>query len=254
MKKALVTSLVSTAILGGGLLFGQTSEATSWTANLPNTIQLVEGQTSYTMVLGDTLWAISQRTNLTVQTLADINSVNLSLGEQYKLPVGRTIYFNGDKVTVKNGAGDVVSETIITDQQKVNPNQNPGEVVDPSIDESTRTPETNTGEETDTSTQPTTPETPVNPEGNNGTDGGEKPVEPGKPVEPEKPVDPEEPEKVYAGDIIPGVENGAVGTWTDKNAMIAYIEANWTTNIENGTWTENYSMTHNGYGWIALFY
>lgn len=242
-------SLVSTAVLGGGILFSQTTEATAWTANLPNTIQLTERQKDYTMKLGDTLWAISQRTNLTVQALADINGINLSKGEQYSLPIGRVISFDGNKVIVQDSLGTIVNEATITEEQKVNSNQEVGIAVNPSV----TTPNTN---ETD-SIQPNIP-------GENGNDGEvitpELPVNPEKPInptEPEKPIEPElpvEPEKTYRGEFIDGVNNGTIGTWTSKDEMIAYISEHWAENSVNGTWTDNYVASTNAYGWIAEFY
>lgn len=218
--------------------------ASTWVANTPESIQIMEGQQSYTMILGDTLWAISQRTNLTVQTLANINNINLNLGEQYLLPVGRVISFDGNKVTVKAPTGEVVSETIVTEDQKVNPNQNVGEVVNPSI------------------TEPTTPaegENGVTPEVPGGNGGGAidpgTPVNPVDPTDPTDPVDPEVPEEtIYRGEFIDGVNNGTIGTWTNKDDMMEYISENWAENTANGTWTDNYVASTNVYGWIAEFY
>ncbi|HBI2045572.1 TPA: LysM peptidoglycan-binding domain-containing protein [Enterococcus faecalis] len=261
----------------------------TWIANSPEEIAIKEGQKSYTLVLGDTLWAISQRTNITVETLANINNIDLSKGEQYFLQVGRVIHFDGNKVVVTDPNGNVVSETIIKDEQKVNPDQNVGETVKPSspnLNGNNNSSE-NSGNEGQTPVEPSNPsdnggnggETPVEPstpgDNGNGGNGGETPVEPSTPggneggntEEPggETPTDPsnpgdggntenpgnEIPNGPYAGTIIPGANNGAVGTWTDKNAMMDYIENNWDA-VSGGL--NDYSMTTNGYGWIAMFY
>lgn len=258
MKKILFTSLFTSILLAGGLIKANETYASElWVANTPDMLVIQSGQSSYTLVLGDTLWAISQRTNLTVQTLADINSINLTSGEQFSLPVGRTIYFNGEKVTVKDATGTVINESIITDTQKVNPSQPVGESVTQNYSDQNTTNSETTAKTSDNqqNTQPSTSEKP-----NEGTGETEESTTPSKPENPDgetTPTDPEkpvEPEKIYRGDIIPGVDNGAVGTWTNKDEMISYIEEHWTENTGNGTWTDNYSMTMNGYGWIALFY
>lgn len=241
MKKILVTSLVSGSVLFGILLASNESYAASWTANTPEMLKIQDGQTSYTMVLGDTLWAISQRTNLTVQALADINEINLTLGEQYLLPVGRTIYFDGNTVIVKEANGNVVSETIVTDEQKVNPDQNVGESVNPIV----------------TTPPVITPEVPINPvepvEPTNPT----TPVEPTDPTNPVEPVDPtptepEVPDGPYVGAQLPGVPNGVVGTYTDDmalmDAMDAYKLAN---DLHGADW--DYVILNNGYGFYAVW-
>lgn len=267
MKKKLLLSL-STAMFLGGLAVSTNTrvEAAEWVPNTPQMLNIKSGQTSYTLVFGDTLWAISQRVNLTVQTLADINNINLGTGEQYFLPVGRIIYFNGDKVTVKESNGNVISETVITDDQKVNPNQNVGETVDNSITDSSSSDNSSTE----------TPLKPSSPSDNGNENGGVTPTEPTIPEEggnTEEPSNPSEgsnedgnteepgnggeepgseiPEGPYVGTIIPGVNNGDVGTWTDKNAMMEYIENNWDA-VSGGL--NDYSMTTNGYGWIVMFY
>ncbi|EGO9037492.1 LysM peptidoglycan-binding domain-containing protein [Enterococcus faecalis] len=274
MKKKILISLSTAMLLGGLAVTTNTKvEAAEWVPNSPEMLNIESGQTSYTLVFGDTLWAISQRVNLTVQTLADMNNINLGTGEQYFLPVGRIIYFNGDKVTVKESNGNVVSETVVTDEQKVNPNQNVGETVDNLITE----PNTNDNNSTEKPSNPSeggdegqTPVEPSNP-GDSGN-GGETPTEPSNPDDGGntgggETTDPGEggetgggegenpgseiPEGPYAGTIIPGENNGDVGTWTDKNAMMDYIENNWDA-VSGGR--NDYSMTTNGYGWIAMFY
>lgn len=257
MKKILFTSLFASVLLTGGLL--QTKEAHAaefWVANSPELLNIQNGQTSYTLVLGDTLWAISQRTNLTVQTLADINTINLALGEQYNLPVGRTIYFDGNKVTVKESDGSIVKETIITDENKVDTAKNVGEPIvgEPQLPTAPSTPEIpNTGN----NTNPTNPDNGDGSDNSNNDDDTTTPSEPGNGGgnTPTDPTTPEEPsEKVYRGEIIPGVNNGDIGTWTNREEMDAYINEHWAEKTATGEWTENYVASTNGYGWIAQFY
>jgi len=250
MKKMMITGFVSTAVLGGFFFTTQETEASNWTANAPESLQLTTGQTSYTMQLGDTLWAISQRVNITVERLAEVNAINLATGEQYNLPVGRVLTFDGDKVTVTDTTGAVVNEATITNEQKVNPNQSVGEAVNPAVTTPTGTATPtqpaipgNSGNTEEKPTTPTKPETPGTPTA---------PTTPEKPTDPSTPEVPEE--KVYRGEFIEGVNNGAIGTWTNRDEMDAYIQAHWAENTANGTWTENYVASTNGYGWIAEFY
>lgn len=270
MNKKII-ALSSTLILGATFMASTSVNATTanWKANSPESILIKEGQKSYTLVLGDTLWAISQRTNITVETLANINNIDLSKGEQYFLPVGRLIHFDGNKVIVMEPNGNVVSETIINDEQKVNPQQNVGEPVKPlkPNENGNNNNSTESGDNGSTDSESTEGETtPENSGGNEGggtgetTDpetGGETPTDPSNPGDGgntggNEGGNTEEPgEKVYAGEYIDGVNNGDVGTWTDKNAMMDYIENNWDA-VSGGR--DDYSMTTNGYGWIAMFY
>lgn len=247
MKKRLFLSLTS-IVLFGGLALGTGIEAgatTNWSPNSPDMIQIKDGEKSYTLVLGDTLWAISQKTNLTVQTLAEVNSIDLSKGEQYFLPVGRVIYFEGDVVTIKDNQGNVINETTITDENKVNPNQSVGEIVNPSVTEPTTDAETppTGGDEVVVPEMPTNPVVPVEP-----TD----PATPVVPVDPVDPTDPEVPEGPYVGAQIPGVANGIVGTYTDDTALMdAMDDYKLANNLHGSDW--DYLILHNGYGWYAIW-
>lgn len=77
--------------------------ASTWKANTPESIQIKEGQTSYTMVAGDTLWAISMKINVNVQTLSSINNIDLSSGEEYRIAIGTVIKWDKH--------GNLVAET-----------------------------------------------------------------------------------------------------------------------------------------------
>ena len=211
-------------------------------------LKIQDGQTSYTMILGDTLWAISQRTNLTVQALADINGINLNLGEQYLLPVGRTIYFDGNTVIVKEINGNVISETVVSDEQKVNPNQDIGVTVDPSV----TTPIIPASPVVpDTSVKPAIPTEPTKPvEPTNPID----PVDPTEPINPVEPTDPEPelPQPPYTGTQITGVENGIIGTYSDETALMDAMDAYKLANDLHGSdW--DYVILNNGYGFYAVW-
>ncbi|WP_202059921.1 LysM peptidoglycan-binding domain-containing protein [Enterococcus sp. BWR-S5] len=248
MKKFLFMSLFSGVLLTTGLTSTKTAYANPWTANTPDMLKIQDGQTSYTMILGDTLWAISQRTNLTVQALADINGINLNLGEQYLLPVGRTIYFDGNTVIVKEINGNVISETVVSDEQKINPNQDIGVTVDPSV----TTPTTPVSPVVpDTSVKPAIPTEPTKPvEPTNPID----PVDPTEPINPAEPTDPEPelPQPPYTGTQIPGVENGIVGTYSDETALMdAMDDYKLTNDLHGSDW--DYVILNNGYGFYAVW-
>lgn len=85
--------LVAVAIAAVTFANVQSASADSWTVNTPDQIQIEPGQTSYTMKAGDTLWAIGQKINLTVEFLARINGIDLGKGEEKTLPIGRVIYW-----------------------------------------------------------------------------------------------------------------------------------------------------------------
>ena len=207
MKSSIVKGLIVSSIaLGGVVIAGHEANAAEWKANTPDQIQIVNGQKEYTMKLGDTLWAIGQKINVNHVKLAEINGINLSAGEQYRLPVGRVISFEGNVATVKESNGQVVSQSVIQDKDKVDASKPAGEPVNgnqaqtPQNNGQTTTPaQPQTGNQdgtqattpsenggtgqTETPVAPTEPTTPV------------EPTEPSKPTEPETPVEPTEPEK-----------------------------------------------------------
>ena len=205
MKSSIVKGvIVSSIALGGLVVAGHEANAAEWKANTPDQIQIVNGQKEYTMKLGDTLWAIGQKINVNHVKLAEINGINLSAGEQYRLPVGRVISFEGNVVTVKESNGQVVSQSVIQDKDKVDASkpagepvngnqaqtqQNNGQAIAPAQPQTGNQDGTQTtipSENGDTGqiktpVTPTEPTTPV------------EPTEPSKPTEPEKPIEPTEP-------------------------------------------------------------
>lgn len=74
-----------------GLGTTQIVSADEWVANTPDDIQIAADATSYQLKKGDTLWAVSQKVNVSVDTIAQLSNVNLTKGEQYHLPVGYTV-------------------------------------------------------------------------------------------------------------------------------------------------------------------
>ncbi|MHC5253136.1 LysM peptidoglycan-binding domain-containing protein [Listeria kieliensis] len=124
--KKLVTGTLALGLVVGspiGVL------ASNWKANTPDQIHIQKGQKSYQLRWGDTLWGISQKVNIKVDKLAEINKIDLAKKEEYSLPVGRTIEFAGAVATVKDTTGKVVAKSKIEKQDKVNPNQPVGSSV-----------------------------------------------------------------------------------------------------------------------------
>ncbi|WP_449449096.1 LysM peptidoglycan-binding domain-containing protein [Streptococcus suis] len=85
--KVLVACAVAVATFG----ISSVASADTWVANTPESIMITPGQTSYELKLGDTLWAISQKINASVEELAELNGINLLAGEEKRLSVGRKI-------------------------------------------------------------------------------------------------------------------------------------------------------------------
>lgn len=111
--------IVSGIVLGGAVVVGHEANAAEWKANKPEQIQIVNGQKEYALKFGDTLWAIGQKINVNHVKLAEINGINLNTGEQYRLPIGRVISFDGNVATVKESNGKVVSQAVIKDKDKM---------------------------------------------------------------------------------------------------------------------------------------
>ncbi|WP_322900025.1 LysM peptidoglycan-binding domain-containing protein [Enterococcus faecalis] len=195
MNKTLIKGLVFSSVALGGLLAGNTAHAAEWKANTPAEIQIVDGQTQYTMKWGDTLWAIGQKVNINHVKLAEINGINLNAGEQYRLPVGRVISFNGNVATVKEADGKVVSQAVIQDKDKVDTSKPAGQPVQGN---QAQAPQTPTNEQNTTPAQPQAGNQDNTPagqpvQGNQDVQGTETPAKPAEPSTPVTPVDPSTP-------------------------------------------------------------
>lgn len=101
---------------------GQTVSAATWTANSVAAIKarISAGQTSLTMINGDTVYNIGQAINM--KNPMDLLAYNnIKLGEQYQLQIGTVIKWDGNHVTVQDAAGNTVADKVVTDAQKVDP-------------------------------------------------------------------------------------------------------------------------------------
>lgn len=120
---------VGVAVVGVGVASTLTANAAEWKARTVDQIKADIAKTNgkeYTIVWGDTLSGISQATNITVDALAQRNSIeNVDL-----IFAGNKLIFDGNVVTVQNNKGETVAQTVIKPEEKVDPNKNIGEAVD----------------------------------------------------------------------------------------------------------------------------
>ena len=108
-SKALKTLCGAALLVSGLVLVSQNVSADTWVANSPSQITIAEGDTSYQLKKGDTLWAVSQVIGIDVPTLAQLSGIDLSVGQERYLPVGYTIRWTADKslLTLEDSTGTV---------------------------------------------------------------------------------------------------------------------------------------------------
>lgn len=136
------------------------AEATEWTPRSVEQIKADIAKTDgkeYTIVTGDTLSGIGEATNMTVKALAERNSIaNVDL-----IYAGNKLVFEGNVVTVQNPQGETIAQSVVKDEDKIDPSQPIGQAP-------------TTGSNTNQGSQAVTP--PVT--GDNGSAGGENTVTP----------------------------------------------------------------------------
>ncbi|GMC02582.1 hypothetical protein K4E_00920 [Enterococcus thailandicus] len=115
--------LFSTLALGAIGINSIDVHADTWTANTAEEIatRLDINSGRYTFVTGDTFWEIGNVLNIQPTKLMELNG--FKEGTQYSVPVGTVITWDGNHVTVKDAEGNVVSDSIIKDEDKVDPNK-----------------------------------------------------------------------------------------------------------------------------------
>ena len=127
-----ILRVMTIGVTVGGLALAamntEKAEAAEWT---PRTVEQIKADIAktngkeYTIVWGDTLSGISQATNITVQKLADMNQIaNVDL-----IYAGNKLVFEGNVVSVKNGEGNIVAQTVIQPEDKVDPKKSVGQPV-----------------------------------------------------------------------------------------------------------------------------
>ena len=130
MTKLVSMSTVAATVLSGLVLAASPVQAATWTARKPAEIQITKGQKVYTIQWGDTLWAISQRTNITVAKLAQLNGIaNPSF-----IMTGATLTLDWSQAgtataTMTAPDGTVTGQSTIQQQDKVDPAKTVGTAV-----------------------------------------------------------------------------------------------------------------------------
>ncbi|EPI33355.1 LysM domain protein [Enterococcus faecalis VC1B-1] len=242
-----IMKVLTIGVTVGGIALAMNSEkadAAEWTPRTAEQIKAEIKGNEYTIVWGDTLSAISQATNITVQKLADMNKIaNVDL-----IYAGNKLSFDGNVASVQNSAGETVAQTVIQDKDKVNPSQPVGQPAQETTTNNAVTDNTQTGNVEATPSTPeqtpvqpdngsqgeqTTPSTPENnqpstPE-NGGTTTPEQPNQPGGgnqggsnggTTTPEKPETPQEPtpDNEPAGRVSPWfMTYEEAEAWAEKN-------------------------------------
>lgn len=200
-KSWVIKGMLFSTLLISGMSIQANVYAEEWSANAPESIQIESGATSYTLKNGDTLWAISQVTNIKVETLAEINNIDLNSGEQYSLEIGRIIYFDGNHVTVRDSNGNVIADKVLDDNDKVDISKTfAGQSSDTQKNPVTAADKGNVKTQRNTNSNQNGNNSNVNSNepntGNNNSQGNSnKPVNPKNPEKPVKPTEkPEKPE------------------------------------------------------------
>lgn len=190
-----ILKVLAIGVTVGGIALAVNSEkaeAAEWTPRTAEQIKAEIKGNEYTIVWGDTLSAISQATNITVQKLADMNKIaNVDL-----IYAGNKLSFAGNVASVQNSAGETVAQTVIQDKDKVNPSQPVGQPAQEATTNNAVVGNTQTGNQAvgNTEVTPSAPEqTPVQPDNNvnqgeqttpstpenNGNTGENQPSNPG---------------------------------------------------------------------------
>ncbi|MDT2833331.1 hypothetical protein P7H70_04635 [Vagococcus carniphilus] len=199
-----IKGLVYLSLIGVGIVTTNGSEvqAAEWRPNTAEEIRekINETDTSYTFAEGDTFYEIGRAINVKHTVLMELNG--FEEGSQYTVPIGTTITFDGQKITLTDKDGKVLNEQILSDGDKVDKgqpfmNQTSNPVIGKSTDSATNKTKEST-EKTDT--------TPVNQANYDNSKHSnqrnptksvdanpDKPIKPIKPIKPTVPVKPIEP-------------------------------------------------------------
>lgn len=151
--------VLAVGITVGGMALAihkEKAEAAEWT---PRSVEQIKADITgkeYTIVWGDTLSAISEATNITVERLAQWNNIsNIDL-----IFAGNKLVFEGNVVSLKDSDGNTVSQAVIQDQDKNDPTKPIGGGSNTS----------NNGNGSGSNTNPTTP--PASGDNGSGSDNG----------------------------------------------------------------------------------
>lgn len=117
-----ILKVLAVGITVGGMALAihtEKAEAAEWSPRSAEQIKADISGNKYTIVWGDTLSAISEATNITVEKLAQWNSIsNVDL-----IFAGNTISWDGNVATMENAQGDTISQAVIqeTPADRVDP-------------------------------------------------------------------------------------------------------------------------------------
>ena len=117
-----ILKVLAIGITVGGMALAihtEKAEAAEWSPRSAEQIKADISGNKYTIVWGDTLSAISEATNITVEKLAQWNSIsNVDL-----IFAGNTISWDGNVATMENAHGDTISQAVIqeTPADRVDP-------------------------------------------------------------------------------------------------------------------------------------
>ncbi|MDC2828967.1 LysM peptidoglycan-binding domain-containing protein [Limosilactobacillus mucosae] len=114
-KLATGSLLGAALVCGSALMTANNASASTWHANSPESIQIVKGQKVYTVKYGDTLWAISVKTNIKIATLAKASGIT----NPDFIQVGQKIILSGNNLTVEDSNGNVVGQAKLKNSDKV---------------------------------------------------------------------------------------------------------------------------------------
>lgn len=121
----IIRGLIYLSLIGVGTVTTNRNDvqAAEWRANTAEEIRekINEKDTSYTFAKGDTFYEIGRAINMKHTILMELNG--FEEGTQYTVPVGTTIIFNGQKVTLTDKEGVILNERVLSDEDKVDKNQ-----------------------------------------------------------------------------------------------------------------------------------
>ncbi|MGO2082223.1 CAP domain-containing protein [Vagococcus sp.] len=124
-KGWIVKGMIYTTLIGTGAVtsLNQDVQAADWIANSAETIKarIKKEDASYTFIEGDTFYEIGRAINVKANVLMKLNGFNP--GDEYTIPIGTTIKFDGRKVTVTDANGEIKNENVLTDRAKVDPSK-----------------------------------------------------------------------------------------------------------------------------------
>lgn len=124
MKKGWKLVTYSALVLGALTMGTEKASAAEWSARTPEQIEIVDGS-NYLIVWGDTLWAISEASGVSVDALVEMNQI----ANRDLIYAGNTLVLNGNKVTVTEQNGEKSSFIVV--DKTVTPTDDHAEGVDP---------------------------------------------------------------------------------------------------------------------------